>query len=144
MDRLLITPAFLIPCILLCTVEPAQAQIPGYRPTRPTLSPYFDLYRFEPGPLGGYLSDFRPRQEVRQALQRQSARVQQQSATIRSLDRRMSLVEGPVDLVRPTGTGSGFMNYSHYYLMRGRARSSGSRRSWSAPSARTGGSYGGF
>jgi hypothetical protein len=149
MKRLQIPLASMIACILLLSAEPADAQRPRNIPRSPTLSPYFDLYRLDPGPLGPYHSDFRPRQEFRRAVQQQSARLQRQNTNIRSLDRRMSLVERPPATVRPTGTGSVFMNYSHYYNLRGLSGSSGGRRSWSPQPAQSRGyagygSYGNF
>jgi len=143
MNRLQIPLASLIACILLLSVEPADAQRPRNIPRRPTLSRYFDLYRRDPGPLGPYHSDFRPRQEFRRAVQQQNAGLQRQRANIRSLDRRMTLFERPPATVRPTGTGSVFMNYSHYYNLRGLSGSSGGRRSWSPPPAQSRG-YGGY
>lgn len=144
MNRLQIPLAFLIVCILVFSVQTVHAQRP-YRPTRPTLSPYFDLYRRNPGPLGPYHSDFRPRQEFRRAVQQQNAGLQRQNTNIRSLDRRMSLFERPPATVRPTGTGSVFMNYLHYYNLRGLSGSSGGRHSWSPqPAQSRGGSYGNF
>jgi hypothetical protein len=141
MSRLPICLALLIFSIAVSSGQPAEAQFPGYRPARPTLSPYFDLYRRDSGALGPYHSDFRPRQEFRRAIQQQGASLQQQYATISSLDRRMSLVERPPQAVRPTGTGSVFMNYSHYYPTSGRSGSSGSRGSWSPSAGGSGGGY---
>jgi len=142
MSRLPLWFALLIFSIAVSSGQPAQAQTPGYRPARPTLSPYFDLYRRDAGPLGGYHSDFRPRQEFRRSIQQQAAGLQQQNADIRALGQRMSLVEQPSQTsVRPTGTGSVFMNYSHYYQGSGRSGSSRSRRSWSPSAARSGSGY---
>jgi hypothetical protein len=141
MRRLPICLAWLILSIAVLVGERAEAQYPGYRPPRPTLSPYFDLYRREAGPLGPYHSDFRPRQEFRRTLQQQGASLQQERSTISSLDRRMSLFERAPQGVRPTGTASVFMNYSHYYRLAGRSGSSGSRGAWSPASSRSGGSY---
>jgi hypothetical protein len=133
--------AGLILSVAVSVGERAEAQYPGYRPPKPTLSPYFDLYRREAGPLGPYLSDFRPRQEARQAIRQQAYGLQEQRSTIGSLDQRMSLFERAPQGIRPTGTASVFMNYSHYYRTAGGARSSVSRGRWSPTSSRSQGSY---
>ncbi len=148
MNQLRIPLAFLITCIFLLSVQSARAQRRRNLPRRPAISSWLNLSRAEPGPLGGYLSDVRPRQQFARSLQQQNARLQHQASSIRSLGRRMSLAERPPESVRPTGTGSVFMNYSHYY-QRGLSGSSGSRRSWSPqPAGRrggySGGSYGGL
>ena len=126
MNRIRVSVAILIGCVFLSSVGTARAQRQRSRPTRPAISDYFNLYRGEPGPLGPYHSDFRPRQQVRRNLQKQAFRLQQQNTQIRALDQRMSLSGGSRGVMRPTGTGSMFMNYSHYYQMG--YRSSGGRR----------------
>jgi hypothetical protein len=146
MNRLPIHLVLLIISIVLSCVQPTHGQLPRYRPTSPTLSPYFDLFRRDTGPLGGYHSDYLPRQEFRRSIQQQGARLQQQNASIRSLDQRMSLAEQPPYSVRPTGTGSVFMNYSHYYQVPGHSGSRAGSRSWSPSSSRSRGfsQYGGY
>jgi hypothetical protein len=146
MNRLQIPLAFLIVCILFCSARPVRAQRPRTPLSRPTLSPYFELFRGSDsgGPLGPYHSDFRPRRRVRRAIEEGRAGLRHTGRTIRSLDRRMSLAERPPEMVRPTGTSSVFMNYSHYYQLRGSSGSSGARRSWSPPPARGRGGYGGY
>ena len=137
MNQLRIPLAFLITCIFLLSVQSARAQRRRPVPRRPTISPWLNLSRTDPGPLGGYLSDVRPRQQLARSLQQQNARLQHQGSSIRSLGRRMSLAERPPESVRPTGTGGVFMNYSHYYQMRGLSGSSGSRRSWTPHTSRS-------
>ncbi len=119
MSRRQLALAFLVICPAVCCAERSHAQRPAYRPARPTISRYFDLYRYEPGPLGGYLSDFLPRQELRRELARQAAGLQLQGAAIRAMDERISLSNPSRTAVRPTGLHSTFMNYSHYYPMAG-------------------------
>lgn len=144
MNRMQIRLAFLIACLLLSSAATADAQRQRYRPTSPPLSPYFDLFRGgeDAGPLGGYWGSYRPRQDFRRAMQQQGARLQQQATNLRALDQRMSLTQPSPGSVRPTGSHSVFMNYSHYYPLQGRSGSSGGRRSWSPSSARSGGGYG--
>ena len=106
-------------CLLaaICTTvssSPLLAQgIPRYRPSRPTVSPYINLLRRDSGPLPNYYTYVRP-------LQDQAAINQQQATLIRQNQMSLNNVQGQVlrmqeSTVRSTGTGGGFMNYSHYY-----------------------------
>jgi hypothetical protein len=78
-----------------------------YRPSRPTLSPYLDYFRRDVGLTNQYYSFVRPYQQL-------SSTLNQQNAAISGLSRQVNqagAAQGPL----PTGTGSVFMNYSHYY-----------------------------
>ena len=116
MNWLRLVLVFLAVSVVLTCVRPARAQGFGsrYRPSMPTLSPYFNLYRRDSGPLGNYHTFVRPQQQLRRELQQQSTSIQRQNASLRSLGQQVSRLERPSS-VRPTGTGSVFMNYSHYY-----------------------------
>ena len=107
--------------VLWWSVPSAHAQRPSRSPfrTRPALSPWFDLYRSDPGPLGNYHSYVRPRMELQETLDQQRAGLRQQGARINSLGRQMSAMQQAYP-IRPTGTASSFMNYSHYYSYGGR------------------------
>lgn len=138
MKRVQFVLALLIACIVFSSVPPAHAQRPPrgpFRPSRRTMSPWFDLYRRDPGPLGPYYSNVRPGLQVQdtlrrhgqgiqrqkegiqrheQTLQRHGEALQWQQEGVRVLAERMFEVERR-RLARPTGAGSMFMNYSHYY-----------------------------
>jgi hypothetical protein len=119
MNRKQVALTILIGCVLLCaSAAPAHAQR-GSSPyfQRPTLSPYFELFRRDSAPLGTYHSFYRPRVRLQDTLSRQYADLQRQQASIRSLREQVSQVSEAqrTGAVRPTGTGSVFMNYSHYY-----------------------------
>jgi hypothetical protein len=81
---------------------------------RPTLSPWFGLYQRNSGPLDNYHMIVRPQIAVNDAIQRQQADIQRNTAGINYLGGEMMRpqVQG---LMAPTGTASVFMNYSHYY-----------------------------
>jgi hypothetical protein len=104
MNRVQVAVTVLIGCVLLLgSAQSAHAQrgtSPYYQ--RPTLSPYFELFRRDSAPLGTYHSFYRPRVRLQDTLGRQYAHTEVSEA------QRL----GPI---RPTGTGSVFMNYSHYY-----------------------------
>ena len=99
-----------------CLVPPASAQqrVPRYSPSRPTFSPYFGLFRQDSGILPNYYTFVRPEQQLRETFRRGDATVRRQGAAIDSLERQVSVFERET-MARPTGTGSVFMDYSHYY-----------------------------
>lgn len=117
MNRLLLLLATLIGSALLSCVQPAEAQYPPPRSpyfSSSRFSPWLELYRRDPGVLGAYLSHVRPRQELQSILGQQALSLQRQQASVRSLQGQVYRLEQAGSL-RPTGTGSVFMNYSHYY-----------------------------
>ena len=106
--------------ILLFPAEEVAAQ--RRRPTRyeppagPTLSPYLLFSRRPTGIYDNYNAFIRPRFELRSTLYTQNQE-------LRYLDRNLQAVEGDVRTlskireagVAPTGVGSSYLNYSHYY-----------------------------
>jgi hypothetical protein len=98
-------------------ISDATAQYPlPRRPitSTPTISPYLDLLAEPRGPLPNYFQLVRPRQQLRNALQRQEIAIQRQQQTLQTLDRRLdsSLRLGGV---APTGVQGGYVDYSHFY-----------------------------
>ena len=87
--------------------------------TRPALSPWFQLYQDNPGPLSNYHTYVRPRMELQKTLDQQRADLRRQNARVNSLGQQMSGMQRAYP-IRPTGTASSFMNYSHYYSFGGR------------------------
>jgi hypothetical protein len=92
---------------------PAQVLLPG---NRPALSPWFNLYQRRGGPLDNYHMFVRPQIELSNTLQRQQANIQNNNTGVAALDQEVTQLRGPV---RPTGTASVFMYYSHYYPLQG-------------------------
>ena len=131
MKRLQLVLVVLVAGVVLWPLPAAHAQR-GYTPYRPTLSPWLDLFRRDSGPLDNYHTFVRPEIRLRETLQRQQANIRRQGTALRSLGQEMTRFERE-GLMRPTGTASVFMNYSHYYQSRG---SAGGRRSWSPPPPR--------
>jgi hypothetical protein len=121
----------LIACAALAPAAVSQAQSSGYRPWKPTISPWFSLYNRNRGPLDNYNMYVRPETELRDTLQQQASGIQRNSAGLRSLGHDVNQLqeEGPI---RPTGTGSGFMNYSHYYPALGQGKAA-ARHGTSSP-----------
>lgn len=104
--------------VLLPSEASAQVQRP-YRyepPAGPTLSPYLLFSRRPTGVYDNYHAFVRPRLELRSALRFQEQQIGQ-------LDRNLRDVRGDVRTLSevrdagivPTGVGSSYLNYSHYY-----------------------------
>jgi hypothetical protein len=102
----------------------ARAQRPGqtpparYQPSRPTVSPYLNLFRQNEGPLPNYHSLVRPQlQNIENERRQQAINIQQQTE-IRTLNRGLSRIAQPA--AASTGGGGTFRNFSHYYPSMGR------------------------
>lgn len=100
--------------LLLCSAS-ASGQYPGgigrpypgrYQPARPTVSPYLNLFRTQRGPIPNYNLYVRP------MLQQQSINAQQ-GAAVQQLEQGLRQTQTTVS--GPTGIGSGYRNFSHYY-----------------------------
>lgn len=98
---------------LACSVQ-AQTYNVGQQPV---ISPWFGLYQRNGGPLDNYHTFVRPQIELNDALLRQQNAIQYNSAGLNTLGRDVNQLQDP-RAVRPTGTASGFMNYSHYFPTR--------------------------
>jgi hypothetical protein len=99
--------------ILLLAASSSYAQVlaPG---NRPTFSPWFGLYQRNGGPLDNYHTFVQPRIELDNTLQRHQAAIHRNNEGVASLNRELSQF-GEQTQMHPTGTGSVFMDYSHYY-----------------------------
>jgi hypothetical protein len=102
------------------TVVSAQQRPARYTPARPTISPYLNLLRRDTGPVPNYFTLVRPefqqrainqQQQAINELQRQDLLNQEQS--LQQLQDSALRLRDPS--MRSTGTGGGFMNFSHYY-----------------------------
>jgi hypothetical protein len=102
----------------------AQGRPQRYTPSRPTVSPYVNLLRRDAGPVTNYYTLVRPQQQ-QQAInqQQQSVNLQQQSLLQTQQQGLRTVQEGLLQIrqpaVNPTGTGGGFMNFSHFYSFGG-------------------------
>jgi len=141
MKPIQVVAAFLMGSAVVGSVRVANAQPPYLN--RPTFSPYLQLFRSDPGPLGQYHSWVRPRQQLQRTLSRQSAAIRSQQRSVQSLQGEVSRF-GTTGPTRATGAGSTFMNYSHYFPGFGSGRAStGTKRNYT-PSRGRSGSYGGY
>jgi hypothetical protein len=91
---------------------PALGQM-GYNPARGPISPWMNMFQRRVGPLDNYNSWVRPQLQLQDAMARQNVALQQQATGLQLLGQQIEAKQG--NQVRPTGTGSVFMNYFHYY-----------------------------
>ena len=125
MKRSQVILTLVIASAALLTAMPASAQNPPrrpyspYQPARPTISPWFNLYRRDGGVLDNYHTFVRPEVQLRNTLRQQEYDINRQGMDIQSMRQNMSGMQRALG-TRPTGAGSMFMNYSHYYNFSGR------------------------
>ena len=132
MRRVLLTTlaVSLLSTLFLCGT--AQAQRPTrYQPSRPTMTPYLQLLRRDPGVrgLGNYNNYFRPQQNIRNQFNRQTQGINRNRLNLQAQGTQVNNLGGEMQRIRqlgvaPTGTHGTFMNYGHYYSF-GRARGAG-------------------
>jgi hypothetical protein len=99
------------------TITPKKTYTP-YRPSRPTLSPWFGLYNTNRGPLPNYYNYVVPQQVVEQTLANQQTAIQQQGAEYRNLQTQVTNYE-QIAKARPTGSSSGFLQYRDRFQNQG-------------------------
>ncbi|MCS7239286.1 MAG: hypothetical protein NZ899_13620 [Thermoguttaceae bacterium] len=100
--------------ILFTAVVASRAQAQGrYYPSRPTFSPWLYLYRGEAGPLDPYNAWVRPQFEYQDAMRAIENRFRQQEQNLSRLRQESGMLRQA--LMPPTGVGSRFMDYSHFY-----------------------------
>jgi len=143
MSRSLPVLVLLVGVGLCWLAEPTLAQPPLPIRDRPTLSPWLNLYRRDPGPIGPYLSYVRPEQRLLSRLSQQRTAQARQNAAIGALRGQLSELSqlGPETAIAPTGTGATFMNYSHFFGGTGGAVARSSGPSWTPPPPSRGGGY---
>ena len=90
-----------------------NAQVGGYYPSRGPISPWMNMWIRKPGPLDNYHTYVQPAMQLQRTIGQQNNALMQNALGIQSLGQQMD------GQVRPTGTGSVFMEYSHYYPMKG-------------------------
>ena len=137
-----LTVAGALSVLLFVAFSSAYAQAP-YQPSMPTLSPWFGLFERSAGPLPSYHYFVRPRREFQHALEQQQATTRRQGATLGALGQEVSQMERK-GTIRPTGTGSVFMDYSHYYPQSKSGSVQVRPRNWTPPPPRTTGGEGAY
>jgi hypothetical protein len=105
--------AFVLLLAIVTSPDWAGAQT-TYRPSSPTFSPWLNLYQRNSGPLDPYHTMVLPRFQLRNTLQQQASEIDLNSSMINTNGQQLSQIQEQGG-VEPTGTGSVFMQYSHYY-----------------------------
>lgn len=117
-----------VAALALCAgvlASPASAQRRYRSPSGPTITPYLDYFRRDNGVLRDpYNAWVRPRRIVRDEIYQQRQSLYTLGRGLRDVNRDVNQMQSlRASGASPTGTGSSFMNYSHYYQMRsGRRR----------------------
>jgi hypothetical protein len=113
--------AFLLPTVVAALVTlfslPALAQRPVLRtpPNQFGRPPVYDLLQAPQGILPNYYQYYKPQQDLQRNLRTQDYNLRRQGGAIQSLQNQWRAAEGASGAISPTGRGSVFMNYSHYY-----------------------------
>jgi hypothetical protein len=108
----------------------SEAQVRRYEPSRPTVSPYLNLFRERTGVVPNYYTLVRPLQDQYHVNQLQQQYMRQQNQVIQQLQSEVyGLQRNPASpMVAPTGKGSwfgqastrnSFMNTSRFYSQSG-------------------------
>jgi|SRR3972149_4478917 len=132
--------AVLAVVVLLLDAGVGDAQyVRRYEPSRPTVSPYLNLFRFNNSIIPNYQSLVRPEQQALRFKQQQLQFDRQQSQAIRQLQSSVRVLQQPpvnAELVAPTGKGSWFNvpggsqfgDTSGYYSRSGGGAAAGGQR----------------
>jgi TolA-binding protein len=126
-NRFWLSVAIVAGFIVLASSGGSMAHAQGYQPSRPTVSPYLNLFQNNRNgqlnrALPNYYTLVRPQLQQQQVNQTQQQLLQQQNGTIEQL-------QGTVQILQQqktgrqvvTGHGSAFMNTSRYYAQAGTA-----------------------
>jgi hypothetical protein len=108
-----VVTGFLVGAVVLNAATASIAQVKRYEPSRPTVSPYLNLFRQnETNPfLPNYFSLVRPLEQQYRINQEQQRQLQQQNQSIGRLQSNVTSIErrqAEGVLVAPTGKGSWF------------------------------------
>ena len=104
--------------LVVGTVWTPVAFAQRYTPIRGPISPWMDIFQRKPGPLDNYHSYVQPEIQLQRTVNQQNNALTQNALGIQSLGQQVedAQKESPV---HPTGAGSVFMEYSHYYPTKG-------------------------
>jgi hypothetical protein len=108
--RLIFPTVLLVVGVLWTSTAFAQNRYGSSR----AFSPWMNMFQRYPGTLDNYHSFVKPDLELQRTLSQQNNALMQNAAGIQMLGQQVQNGQ-----VRPTGTGSVFMEYSHYYPSRG-------------------------
>ncbi len=121
MNRVRCVAAATVLCAAALSVQAVWAQgspRASYQPSVPTLSTWFNLYQRNSGALDNYHTFVRPERQLQDALRQQNTTIQRQGEGIRGLTGQMNELQQGRSPAHPTGAGSVFMDYGHYYNLK--------------------------
>ena len=104
--------------LVVGTVWTPVAFAQHYTPVRGPISPWMDIFQREPGTLGNYHSYVKPEIQLQRTVDQQNNDLTRNALGIQSLGQQMGDAQKESQ-VHPTGAGSVFMDYSHYYPTKG-------------------------
>lgn len=114
MCRTCLLCGLVIGCTIVGSARSASAQRNWpYQPSRPTTSPYLNLYRTDSGVVDNYNAFVRPEIEMRNAMGRQQNALTRQGTNLNTIEQYLSGRQRG-DARSTSGAGV-FMNYLHYY-----------------------------
>jgi hypothetical protein len=110
-----ITSAFLSLTLLavLAGESRAQQSVSSYHPATPTLSPYLQLFRPNPGPLPNYQAFVQPLQNQQQTNLMQQTQITQLQQNQQDLQQQYATPAAATQ----TGVGGVYNSLSHFYPM---------------------------
>ena len=114
MPRTLCTVVFVLASFAAREGHCQQAR--RYQPSRPTVSPYLNLFRSNTGPLPNYYSLVRPQLNQQTFNQQQMIQQTQQNAALGLLQNQVRQ-----STISPTGKQSGYMTYWRQSFMTNRS-----------------------
>jgi hypothetical protein len=77
--------------------------------------PIYDLFQQRRGILPNYYQYYLPQQQLQRNLRTQQYQMQRQGSELQTLQNQWLVPEQNRTNLAPTGRGSNFMNYSHFY-----------------------------
>ena len=104
--------------VLVWQASEAEAQVGVSRyesPAGPTISPYLDYFRRDTGLLNRHHAFVRPQIEMQRSVRQLQQTSLQQQVQLGNLRGQLQTLREST--AAPTGTGSRFMDYSHYYRL---------------------------
>jgi hypothetical protein len=94
----------------------AGLQATALAQTRPTISPWMQMFNRNTGPLDNYHTYVRPQMELNDQLRSQNAAIQRNRTDVSSLGQDVNRMQDERRRpIRPTGANSVFGDYSHYF-----------------------------
>jgi len=100
-----------MPVLLIASTSSGQFPQQRYEPSRPTVSPYLNLFRFNDSVIPNYQSLVRPEQQAQRFKQQQIQLNRRQQQELQQLQSNVRVLQQPgvnAELVAPTGKGSWF------------------------------------